>query len=256
MGAARATRGARLNIRPSSVRRACVPAMSSGPVGEPARRVPLHIKVVISILAVWVLIGFAAGFTGHLMQLQQAMLRSVTSQAFLSALLAFTSSVISGVAVWMINSDTAAAARDAAAAEQRKIDAAAAATRDEAAAEQRKIDVAEMKARDAALLAVALRTESRVAEFMTIATHQARSLAAGLVSLRTDPTSASSPAFAWSAAEVSAWFARSEWRQYERHFAEYDGRALFTLTQESQLAARGVLPAHTAPLLAALLALL
>jgi hypothetical protein len=64
------------------------------------------------------------------------------------------------------------------------------------------------------------------------------------------------PAFCWSAAQVSAWFAASaKWQQYQRHFAAYDGEALFTITRVEQLSALGVLPSHTAALLADLQAL-
>ena len=63
------------------------------------------------------------------------------------------------------------------------------------------------------------------------------------------------PAYDWSAAEVGAWFANSmRWKQYQGHFAAYDGEALFTLQSEEQLAQVGVLTCHTAALLADLTA--
>ena len=98
--------------------------------------------------------------------------------------------------------------------------------------------------------------EASLPSYFKASTHQVRSLAAGLANVRANSASAAAPAFSWSAADVRAWFANHpKWRQYEQHFAEYDGEALFELTQESQLAERGVLPPHTAPLLADLMAL-
>ena len=98
--------------------------------------------------------------------------------------------------------------------------------------------------------------EATVPSYFKVTTHQVRSLAAGLARMRANPASAAAPAFAWSATEVRTWFANHpKWKQYEQHFAEYDGEALFELTQESQLTARGVLPTHTAALLADMMAL-
>ena len=63
-------------------------------------------------------------------------------------------------------------------------------------------------------------------------------------------------AYAWSAADVSAWFESSaRWKQYQRHFAIYDGVALLTLNREAQLEMLGVLREHSAALLADLMAL-
>jgi hypothetical protein len=125
------------------------------------------------------------------------------------------------------------AARDAAAEEKL-------AARDAAAAAERNADIASIRV--------------IVLDASKVTGHQMRSVTAGL--MRVPGGVMPAPALWWSAAEVSAWFATSaHWKQYERHFAAYDGNALFTLTSEQQLAEAGVLPSHTAALLADLMAL-
>jgi hypothetical protein len=141
---------------------------------------------------------------------------------------------------WVNQRDSVLSTRDAAAAEERKANAAKLAERDAAAAEARRAEMDSFRA--------------LVLDASKIHTHQVRSVAASLT--RVHGGGAASPAFSWSAAEVSAWLAASaRWKQYERHFAAHDREALFTITREEQLAALGVLPSHTAALLADLQAL-
>jgi hypothetical protein len=232
--------------------------------------------VFFLFLALWALAVLFLLAAGPLAS--QAVLSALTSPAFWGFYVSFLVCLVPGFCTWVISRDAAAAARDAAAAAQRKIDLEALAARDAAAAAQRKIDVealgardaaaapqrkidveaetAQRLARDTAAAAFEARIEASLSSYFKATTHQVRSLAAGLANVRANSASAAAPAFSWSAADVRAWFANHpKWRQYEQHFAEYDGEALFELTQESQLAERGVLPPHTAPLLADLLAL-
>ena len=134
----------------------------------------------------------------------------------------------------------ALAARDAAASAERKANADALAARDAAAAAERKADMDSLRA--------------IVGAASKVSAHQIGSVAAGL--RRVGGSEARAPAYDWSAAEVGAWFANSmRWKQYQGHFATYDGVALFALHSEEQLKQVGVLTCHTAALLADLMAL-
>jgi hypothetical protein len=209
----------------------------------------------------------------HLAAAVKALLRS---SEFLQAIVVALLSLLPPYFSWVNHRDSVLSARDAAAAEERKANAAKLAerdaaaeaklaARDAAAAEERKANAAKLAERDAAAaeerkaIAEARRAEmdsfrALVLDASKIHTHQVRSVAASLT--RVHGGGAASPAFSWSAAEVSAWLAASaRWKQYERHFAAHDGEALFTITREEQLAALGVLPSHTAALLADLQAL-
>ena len=145
----------------------------------------------------------------------------------------------------------AMAARDAAASAERKANA-------DAAAAERKANADALAARDAAAAAErkadmdSLR--AIVGAASKVSAHQISSVAAGL--RRVGGSEARAPAYGWSAAEVGAWFANSmRWKQYQGHFATYDGVALFELHSEEQLKQVGVLTCHTAALLADLMAL-
>ena len=241
-GAARVPRAARAGsaARPSGVCRAQDSGASVVPPTEPAYVTPTYLKVTVAAsLLFWAL--FCAAYAVALPQL--AVARTFALQHLMAPLVSLVVSLVVPFFTWLYSRGEAADARDAAAAKQRAADVAAQAKRDAAAAKQRDDALAELRA-----------LTKRIDQYFTVTTHQGRSLAAGQARLQADP--ARKPALAWSAAEVGAFFAASaKWPQYERHFAEYDGEALFGITREEELTKLGVLPVHAAALLADLLAL-